>query len=112
MPTPSDHIDMMIRTKATAFATIVIWAYISIKSTVHPPSKLKIVWSGRAGPAGRAHLDLLQREVHRDRHDDRNGSSVEQRGSERPLFHRIQRRSVEQRDRTKDLGFSDATIRS
>src|SRR5262245_57092171 len=39
MPTPSDHIDMIMSTKATAFATIVILAYISIRSTVNPPSR-------------------------------------------------------------------------
>src|SRR5262245_39805960 len=38
MPTPSDHIDMINSTTATALATKPIDSYIAIKSTVHPPS--------------------------------------------------------------------------
>src|SRR5438105_8870367 len=74
--TPNDHIDMKNSTKATAFATRPICCHIATRSTVHPPSS---EWRlRRAQPAGaRRGADCgflipcsLQREVHRDRHDE------------------------------------------
>src|SRR4051812_5535367 len=99
MPTPSDHIDIMINTNATALATIVMLVYISIKSTVSPPSRRNYEFSG-AGHAGPAvpRSCLLQREVHRHGHDDRHRCAVEQGRGELPLLHRIQRCLIEQRD--------------
>src|SRR5580700_5541904 len=49
--TPNDHIDMMKSTNATPLATHPIDAHIAIKSTVHPPSELRVIRPS-AGPTG------------------------------------------------------------
>src|SRR6516162_359630 len=101
MPTPSDHIDMMRSTKATALATNVIDANIAIKSTVHPPSvvtRYSVLGTRDSLIVARYSNLLLQREIHRHRHDDRYRHAVEGRRRENPLFHRIQRGRVEERD--------------
>src|SRR5712691_6177715 len=78
--TPNDHIDMKKSTKATPFATIPICCHIAIKSTVHPPSSKYGLRNADCG-----NTSLLQREVDRDRHDDRHRDAVEQRRGELPL---------------------------
>src|SRR5437660_149176 len=96
--TPNDHIDMKKSTKATALATHPICCHIATKSTVHPPSmnsECRML---------NAECCLLQREVHRDGHDDGYRHAVQQRGGELPLLHRFERGRVEQRDRPQHLG--------
>src|SRR4051795_4086981 len=103
MATPNDHIDMKKRTKATALATHVIWFHMSIR--LRPPSI--VLSSGVKCCLG----DLLERELHRDGHDDRNRYAVEQRGRELPLFDRIDGRVVEERDRPEDLRVDHFAVR-
>src|SRR3989454_480490 len=107
MATPNDHIDMKKSMKATPLATNPICCHIAIKSTVHPPSRQGHRF---AGSDRRWIPPLLKREVHGDRHDDRHRHAVEQRRRELPLFHRIERRRVEQWDRPEHFGLFDLTV--
>src|SRR5260370_31153276 len=100
----------MIRsTKATPLATIPIVENISTIFTGHPPST-----------RGYERLDsfrfasdrLLQREVHRHGHDDRHRHAVEQRRRELPLLDGIERRCIEQRDRSEHFCFLHLTAAS
>src|SRR6266516_5449754 len=103
--TPKDHIDMKKSTKATALATHPICCHIATKSTVHPPSELRLVRLKPDATGGLSVVRLLQCEIHGDGHDDRHRHAVQQRRGELPLFHRFERRRVEQRDRSQHFGF-------
>src|SRR5215831_7792594 len=96
--TPNDHIDMKKSTKATAFATIPIDCHIASKSTVHPPQKRLLI-------AKLQNADLLQCEVHRHRHDDRDRHAIEERRRELPLTNRVERCLIEQRNRAQHFRF-------
>src|SRR4029079_18432365 len=100
--TPNDHIDMMTRMKATPLATQVIVPHISIRFS--PPSPIALsseeIRKMRSPDTG----FLLQRELDRDRHDDRHRHAVEQGRRELPLFDGVEGRPVEQRDGTKHPG--------
>src|SRR6516162_5809998 len=104
---------MISSTTATHLATIPIDWYIAIKSTVHPPSTRDQKACCRLNGYERILylFRLLQREIHRHRHDDWHRRSVERCRRELPLFDRLERRGVEQRDGAKHLGFLHATIR-
>ena len=52
----------------------------------------------------------LQREIDRDRHDDRHGDAVEQRRRELPLLDCVERRLVEQRNRPQNFGVLDPAV--
>src|SRR5205814_8280616 len=108
MPTPSDHIDMIMSTKATAFATIVILAYISIRST--GPSSIETTL--RNSSLTKSERELLQREVHGHRHDYRHRLTVQRRRRVRPLRHRIYRRRIEQRDGAQNARLLHLPVRS
>src|SRR5204863_3875827 len=111
MATPNDHIDMKKSTKATAFATIPICCHIAIMSTVHPPSETKLLVESQYSRESVVEADsnreslLLQREVHRDGHDDGHGHPVEQRRREDPLAHGVECGLIEKRNRPQHLRF-------
>src|SRR5687768_878721 len=105
MATPNEIIDITIRMTPMAFATQPIWCHISIRS---------ICTSSGARKRSRETVTelpaLLQREVHGDGHDDRHGDVVEQRRRELPLLDRIERRLIEERNRSQDLGVLHASV--
>src|SRR5262245_1347599 len=78
-----------------------------MKSTVNPPSTRL---------TGRSSFDyenvLLQREIHRDGHDDRHRHAVQQGRRELPMLHGIQCRGVEQRNRPQILSVLHLARRS
>src|SRR5262245_14781083 len=107
--TPNDHIDMTNRTMATPLATIPIVFHISIKSTVHPPSRQVYESSYfeaelRFCPEPTMSTRSPEREVDGHRHDDRHRHAVEQGRRVRPLLHRVDRRLIEQGNRPEHLG--------
>jgi len=63
---------------------------------------------GRQGRPMRAHL--LQREVHRHRHDDRHGLAVHERRDELPLHDGTERSLVELRNRAQHAGVADGSV--
>src|SRR5580704_15578855 len=110
--TPNDIIDMMASTNATPLATHPICAHIAIKSTVHPPSELRLVrqLAGRHSHTGRS-VELLQREVDGDGHDHRHRLSIERCRRDDPLLDGLERRRVEQRNRPQHLGVLHMAVR-
>src|SRR6476619_3419377 len=107
MATPNDHIDMMNRMPATAFATHVIWFQSSMR--FRPPSPIVLSSEVSELPIP---VVLLQGELNGDGHDDRYGHAVEQRRRELPLAHGIEGRVVEQRNGPKHLGVGDPAVGS
>src|SRR5262249_38313093 len=57
-----------------------------------------------------ANAKLLEREVHRHRHDDRHWHAIERRGRVDPLLDRVERRRVEQRNRAKHFRVLDGAV--
>src|SRR4029450_891338 len=117
--TPSDHIDIISRTKATNLATYPIVPHIAIKSTIHPPSKLRepagagpTVSQGTVPRTVSPAPSSLQREIDRHGHDDRNGLAVKSRWREFPFAHRIERGGIEQRNRPQDFRILHFAVRS
>src|SRR5262245_32433363 len=96
MATPNEIIDMMTRTTPMPLAIGPICCHISMKFI---PSSEKA-----------CRLRLLQSEVDRDGHDDRHRHAVQQGRRKLPLFHRIERRLIQQRDRAEYLGFLDPAV--
>src|SRR4051812_1029024 len=101
---------MIMSTKATAFATIVICAHISIKSTsILLETSYEIRLFSVSTGLKRA---LLQGEVHGDGHDDRHGNPVQQGRRVLPLLHCVERRGIEQRNRAQYFRVLDASVRA
>src|SRR5688572_10573152 len=133
MATPTDQNDMMKRITATAIAAGPICSNMSIRSRPPPPSVCAnagalISSIVRPAPAIRpncifrtsiaplqknetdrpaggrsSYIALLQRELYRDRHDDRHRNAVQQCRGEYPLTHCVECRLIEQRDRAQYL---------
>src|SRR5262245_21315666 len=106
MATPKEIIDIMTRMTPIALATHPICSHMCIRS-IRPSSG---AW--KKPESNLAENRLLQYEIDRDGHDDRDGHVIEQRWSELPLLHRVERRLIEEGLATENLGFLDAAVRA
>src|SRR5215207_10068663 len=107
MATPNEIIDMKTRITPMAFATIPICPHMCIKS-ISPLLR----YLGNPELSLRLTEQLLQREVHRDSHDDRHRHAIEKRRRELPLFDGVECGLVEQGDRAEHFRVLHPAVRA